>query len=187
MLPMQPSVNLTSLLTPHPFSSPGLLKTCMPARRVCHSRVATQAGDGASAPSCLPPLYPTSTAVLCSATALACLPSPSLRHSPERSIDFLSPIMQAQMMLGQALEHYTMMDFANLVLEQCWDICYDSQLTRPELAGSELPDVKVQKMDACARKCVARHFEVLSLLSATRELREKERMQGLAPGTLTSM
>ncbi|TPP54988.1 Tim10/DDP zinc finger family protein [Leishmania donovani] len=95
--------------------------------------------------------------------------------------------MQAQMMLGQALEHYSMMDFANLVLEQCWDICYDSQLTRPELAGGELPDVKVQKMDACARKCVARHFEVLTLLSATRELREKERMQGLPPGTLTSI
>ncbi|KAG5498520.1 hypothetical protein JKF63_02806 [Porcisia hertigi] len=94
--------------------------------------------------------------------------------------------MQAQMMVGQALEHYAMMDFANTVLEQCWDICYDRQLTRAELTANELADVKVQKMDACARKCVARHFEVMTLLSATRELREKERIQGLPPGTLTN-
>lgn len=91
------------------------------------------------------------------------------------------------MMLAEAAEHYTRIDLANLFLGQCWDICYDRQLTRAELASGELPDTKVQKMEACARKCVARHFEALELMNATRELREKEQMQGLAPGTLTGL
>ncbi|CAJ1017662.1 Tim10/DDP family zinc finger containing protein, putative [Leishmania shawi] len=158
----------------------------MPARRVFHSQVQRRQVTVLQLPLAFP-IVPHQHGGTLQSYCLGLLSFSSLLHSPERSIDFLSPIMQAQMMLGQALEHYTMMDFANLVLEQCWDICYDSQLTRPELAGSELPDVKVQKMDACARKCVARHFEVLSLLSATRELRERERMQGLPPGTLTNM
>lgn len=77
-----------------------------------------------------------------------------------------------------------MLDFANVLLEQCWDICYDRNLTRAELASGDLPDTKIQKMEACGRKCVARHFEVMKLMLESRELRMKEQMQGLPPGSL---
>ncbi|KPA74754.1 putative mitochondrial hypothetical protein [Leptomonas pyrrhocoris] len=93
--------------------------------------------------------------------------------------------MQAQMALQQSMEQYIMLDFANIVLEQCWDTCYDRNLTRAELASGDIPDVKFQKMDACARKCVGRHFEVMKLMMESREIRAKEEAQGLAPGTLS--
>lgn len=79
-----------------------------------------------------------------------------------------------------------MMDCWNGFMEQCWDICYDRNLTRQELVEGSSPDAKLLKMDNCARKCMARHFEVLQLSTLSRELREKEQMQGLAPGTLSA-
>lgn len=92
--------------------------------------------------------------------------------------------MQAQMMIGQAFEQQLMLDLANRVLEQCWDICYDRNLSRQELVAGELPEAKLSKMEACQRKCVARHFEVMKLMNETREMREKEAMMGLPPGSL---
>ncbi|KPI90643.1 hypothetical protein ABL78_0239 [Leptomonas seymouri] len=93
--------------------------------------------------------------------------------------------MQAQMALQQSVEQYSMLDLANTVLEQCWDICYNRNLTREELALGDTPDSKLQKMEACSRKCVARHFEVMKLMMESREIRAKEELQGLAPGTLS--
>lgn len=90
------------------------------------------------------------------------------------------------MALNEGIEQYMMLEFANTSLEQCWDVCYDRNITRDELVRGDVEDSKGQKMAACARKCVARHFEVLKLLSESRELREKEAMQGLAPGTLSN-
>lgn len=87
-------------------------------------------------------------------------------------------------MLMQAMERYGMLDLANSALEQCWDICYDRNLTRHELVEGVLPDAKLQKMEACQRKCIARHFEVMRLMNASREQREKEMLQGLPPGSL---
>lgn len=90
------------------------------------------------------------------------------------------------MMLGMALEQFAMSDFAVEVQEKCWDICFDKNLTRSQLVAGDLPDATQQKMDNCARKCVARSFEIMKLMSESRELREKEAMQGLAPGTLSA-
>ncbi|KEG12872.1 hypothetical protein DQ04_01361020 [Trypanosoma grayi] len=94
--------------------------------------------------------------------------------------------MQGQMMIMQAMERYAMFDLANDVLEQCWDICYDRNLTRKELVEGDLPDSKLRKMEACQRKCIARHFEVMKLMNEARELREKEALQGLPPGSLSA-
>lgn len=88
------------------------------------------------------------------------------------------------MIVGQAFEQQVMLDLANRVLGQCWDICFETNLTRKELVDGEIPDAKTQKMSACQRKCVARHFEVLKLMTETREMREKEAMMGLPPGSL---
>lgn len=85
--------------------------------------------------------------------------------------------MQATMAMQQAMEQYIMLDFANGMLEQCWDICYDRNLTRDELASSAIPEAKFQKMDACARKCVARHFEVMKLMLANREMLARGEIQ----------
>jgi hypothetical protein len=93
--------------------------------------------------------------------------------------------MQAQMMLQQSIEQYSMLDLANLVLEECWDICFDRNLTRAELATGGVTHAKSQKMDACARKCVGRHFEVMKLMIESRELRMREEAQGLPPGSLS--
>lgn len=78
--------------------------------------------------------------------------------------------MQATMAMQQAMEQYVMLDFANVLLEQCWDICYDRNLTRAELAAGAVPEAKDHKMDACARKCVARHFEAMKLMQESREM-----------------
>ena len=88
------------------------------------------------------------------------------------------------MIIGQAFEQYVMLDFANRMFTQCWDICYDSRLNRAELCSGDLADEKLKKMSACQHKCVARSFEVMKLMNESRTLREKEAMQGLAPGTL---
>ncbi|KAK7201855.1 Tim10/DDP family zinc finger containing protein [Novymonas esmeraldas] len=94
--------------------------------------------------------------------------------------------MQAQMMIGEALEHYMMIDFANGTLQQCWDICYDSPLTRADLATGAVPSAIEQKMDACGRKCVARQFEAMMLLSGAVEMRQKEEELGVPPGSLSN-
>ncbi|EAN89189.1 hypothetical protein C3747_31g1214c [Trypanosoma cruzi] len=94
--------------------------------------------------------------------------------------------MQGQMMVMHAMEHYSMLDLANDVLEKCWNICFDVNLTRKELVEGDLPDSKLRKMEACQRKCIARHFEVMKLMNGARELREKEALQGLPPGSLSA-
>ncbi|EPY31081.1 hypothetical protein STCU_03603 [Strigomonas culicis] len=84
------------------------------------------------------------------------------------------------MLIHQSMEQYTMLDYANHVLEQCWDICYDKNVTREELTAGDLSDGKTQKMDACARKCVARQFEVMRLMNESRQQREQEAMANMA-------
>lgn len=92
--------------------------------------------------------------------------------------------MQNQMVVGQAFEQHVMLDLANRLMTQCWDICYDKNLSRQELIDGDIPESKSKKMEACQRKCIARHFEVLKLMNEAREMREKEAMLGLPPGTL---
>lgn len=86
------------------------------------------------------------------------------------------------MLIQRSMEQYTMLDYANHVLEQCWDICYDKNVTREELTAGDLADSKTQRMDACARKCVAREFEVMRLMNEAREIRQQEEMANMAPG-----
>ncbi|KAH8606958.1 Tim10 DDP family zinc finger [Trypanosoma vivax] len=93
--------------------------------------------------------------------------------------------MQAQMALMQSMERYTMLDLSFGVLEQCWDICYDRNLAFRELADGSISESKLNKMEACQRKCIARHFEVMRLMNGAREQRDKEMMQGLPPGSLS--
>ncbi|CUI14102.1 zinc finger protein, putative, partial [Bodo saltans] len=93
-------------------------------------------------------------------------------------------IMQAQMIIGQAFEQFVMLDLSNRVLENCWDVCFDKNITRKELVAGDIEDAKLRKMDACQRKCIARHFEVMKLMNESREMREREAMMGLPPGAL---
>jgi hypothetical protein len=92
--------------------------------------------------------------------------------------------MQGQMMIGQAFEQYTMLDLANRTFTQCWDVCYDRNLTQSELTSGDISHEKLKKMSACQHKCVARSFEVMKLMNESRVLREKEQVQGLPPGSL---
>lgn len=69
-----------------------------------------------------------------------------------------------------------MLDFANVMLGHCWEICYERNLTREELAKADIPDTKILKMEACARKCVNREFEVLRLMNESRSAQEREEM-----------
>lgn len=85
--------------------------------------------------------------------------------------------MNSQMAFAQTAEQYGMMDFMNIVMKQCWDVCYDRNLNREELATSNIPYSKSERMDACGRKCVAREFEVMILMMETREERDREMMQ----------
>ncbi|CCW68516.1 unnamed protein product [Phytomonas sp. Hart1] len=87
--------------------------------------------------------------------------------------------MQAQMVAGRAIEQFCKKEFANLTLGQCWEVCYDRNLSRAELASGEVAEAKVSKMDACARKCVSRNFEVMRLIMESRETREKEAIQAM--------
>ena len=84
----------------------------------------------------------------------------------------------------QAFGQFSMIDLSHKFLTNCWDICADRRLSREELSNSLISDSKAQSVDACFRKCIARHFEVVSLVNESRELREKEAMQGLPTGTL---
>ena len=88
------------------------------------------------------------------------------------------------MVIGQALEQQIMLDLGNRVLGQCWDVCYENNLTKAQLVEGTVDDSQQKQMDACRRKCIARHFEVLKLMIESREIREKEAQLGLAPGSL---
>lgn len=92
--------------------------------------------------------------------------------------------MQAQMLIGQAFEQHVMLDLANRMFTNCWDICYDKNLMREELIKGDISDAQMTKMSDCQRKCIARHFEAIKLMNESRILREKEAMQGLPPGSL---
>eukprot|EP00796_Vickermania_ingenoplastis_P011378 gene11378-7884_t len=92
-----------------------------------------------------------------------------------------------QMLIAQAAQDSQMSSVGSSVLRQCWEICGHRHLTREELISVQgVPDATLQAITACNRKCIARQFEVMDLMLTTRELREKEMMQGLPPGTLTS-
>lgn len=92
-----------------------------------------------------------------------------------------------QMAIGRSMQSAQVSESSLAMLQQCWMICGDRHLTREDLTSPHgVPDAVVQSVSACCRKCVARQFEVLELMTNTRELREKEMIQGLAPGTLTS-
>ncbi|CAD2217038.1 hypothetical protein AGDE_04518 [Angomonas deanei] len=92
--------------------------------------------------------------------------------------------MQTQFAIYQAVEQFSMLDLMNHHLANCWDICYEKNLTAAELVAS-LPDEKTQQMDACGRKCMARHFEVMRMLVEATARREKEEMLQLEPGSLS--
>lgn len=83
------------------------------------------------------------------------------------------------MLFQQMMQQYSMLDYANRVLEQCWDICYERNVTREELTAGDLSDSGTQKMDACARKCVARQFEVMRLIHESNAQREQEEMANM--------
>lgn len=94
---------------------------------------------------------------------------------------------RVQMAIQQSAQAAEFNDFSSSVLLSCWNTCGDKHITRDDLIHPEgLSDTLSQKVSACNRKCIARHFEVLQLMMDVRALREKEMMQGLAPGTLTS-
>lgn len=93
---------------------------------------------------------------------------------------------RVQMAISQSAQAAEFNAMSKSILLPCWRICGDRHLTREHLTDPQgVPDPIVQQVNACSRKCIARHFEVLQLMMDTRELREKEMIQGLAPGTLT--
>lgn len=92
-----------------------------------------------------------------------------------------------QMAIQSSSQAAELNDVSSTALLSCWRICADSRLTKMDLIHDEgLSDTLSEKVSLCNRKCIARHFEVLQLMMDVRALREKEMIQGLAPGTLTS-
>lgn len=91
-------------------------------------------------------------------------------------------MQQQQLVIGQAMENLVMVDLANGVLSHCWDICFDRPLSRTDFLAPTAE--KLAKSDACQRKCVARHFEAMTVMNDARELREREAAMGLPPGSL---
>lgn len=90
------------------------------------------------------------------------------------------------MLLGEIVQQAEF-EKARSILMPCWRICGDEHLNRNQLIDPfGVSDELSNKIGACSRKCIARQFEVLELMMNTRQLREKETIQGLAPGTLTS-
>lgn len=79
-------------------------------------------------------------------------------------------------MLAQAMEQYMMLDLANGVLAQCWDVCYERNLTREELVKPTAVTDKTEKMEACARKCVNREFEVIRLMNESVMENQRQKM-----------
>lgn len=93
--------------------------------------------------------------------------------------------MNAQMMVGQMLEHSVMVDFSFRIMDLCWDECYDKQLKRDELKKGEIDEAREKVMAKCHSRCINRSFEVMKLMMQSREQREKEAMLGLPPGGLS--
>jgi len=92
-----------------------------------------------------------------------------------------------QMAIQQSIQSAEMSELTTAILLPCWKTCADTPLTRKDFTNPEgISDALSQKVSACNRKCIARNFEVMELMMNVRTLREKEMMQGLAPGTLTS-
>jgi Uri superfamily endonuclease len=87
------------------------------------------------------------------------------------------------MEMYQSLQTTSRLDMGQRVAQQCWDVCFDSTLTKEELAGG-LSEERVKKLGKCEKKCVARHFEVMNLMINSRQQREKEAALGLPPGSL---
>lgn len=93
-------------------------------------------------------------------------------------------MQQPPMAVGQAMESLINADLAARFLSNCWDVCYDRQLTRDELVKGTFTDVRTKDFSKCQHKCIARHFEVMKHMNTSREQREKETAMGLAPGSL---
>ena len=91
---------------------------------------------------------------------------------------------QAQMQIQMALQERILGDLRNKFMRQCWSVCYDTRLDVADLEKAAVPDAKMKEMGKCQHKCMARHFEVLRLMNAAREQREKEAALGLPPGSL---
>ena len=92
--------------------------------------------------------------------------------------------MNADMIIGQAMQNYIMKDLSFKVLDECWSTCYDQQVTANELAKGELEKAKLKKMSKCQHRCINRHFEVMKMMTEAREQREREMAMGLNPGAL---
>ena len=88
--------------------------------------------------------------------------------------------------VGQAFETAMMMDLGYRVLEQCWDVCYDSKFERKELTSGDISQKKLEQASTCQTRCITRHYEVMKLIMEFTEQRQKEQALGLAPGTLDS-
>lgn len=92
--------------------------------------------------------------------------------------------MNAQVVVGQAMQQLTTKDLAFKVLDACWTTCYHGQVTAEELSKGEIPDAKLKTMHKCQSKCLNRNMEVMRMLTTRREQRDQEQAMGLAPGSL---
>eukprot|EP00758_Cryptobia_borreli_P012552 Tbor_TRINITY_DN5754_c1_g3::TRINITY_DN5754_c1_g3_i6::g.20828::m.20828 len=78
-----------------------------------------------------------------------------------------------------AMQMQLMNDMHNKFNSECWDVCFDQNLTRKELATQALAlDVtKQRQMDNCQKRCMGRHFEVMFMLVGGRIDREMQQIQ----------
>ncbi len=101
--------------------------------------------------------------------------------------------------VAQAAEQSVMLDLAFRSFKQCWSTCFDSTMTAAALRSGTCDSAGVGALaleahgesnsvlrTQCQTRCVKRVFEVMNLLQEGREMREREAMQGLAPGTLAT-
>lgn len=82
--------------------------------------------------------------------------------------------MNFDMATAQALDMACRMDLGFQIVDKCWDVCFDSRLSRDELISGTIADSKITAMNKCGIKCIARSFEVMELMVEARQHRERE-------------
>lgn len=85
------------------------------------------------------------------------------------------------MIMMPAIEAYVSSDLTRRVIDHCWDLCYDSEITRDMLIAGRMPDDVRSSALKCQKRCVGRSFEVMKLQMIARERREKEQALGMQP------
>lgn len=80
------------------------------------------------------------------------------------------------MATAQALDMSMRMDLGFQIVDKCWEVCYDSRLTKEELSTGKWSDAKFTAMNKCQNKCIARYFEAMQLMIESRLKREREQM-----------